>query len=107
MDRLCKKTASWSAKRPSIIFACSTSPSIYVKFQTLQASDACGPIGLTDSILSTIVAFDPGELSTFIGSPEVGATRISAFNVADLPCPPQSIMVCNRDRQELMVADLS
>ena len=42
---------------------CSTFPSIYVRFPTVSASDACGLIGSAST--SITLAFAPGELSTF------------------------------------------
>lgn len=49
----------------------STSPSIYVAFQSLHATDLCGQVGKKYN--STTLAFHPGELSTaaeyFIGTP--------------------------------------
>lgn len=49
------------------------------------------------NISSTMIAFDPGELSIVevAGNRGLkGATKI--FNLADLPCPPQSVMEANR-----------
>ena len=74
---------------------CSTSPSVYAKFHGVQATDKCGGV----SILSTMIAFAPGELSTIAGplgdadgdSPSALTSR--SFNLNDLPCPPQSVMV--------------
>ena len=43
-----------------------------------------------------MIAFDADELSTIAGDgwlDESDTTRIRPFNLADLPCPPQSIMV--------------
>lgn len=39
-----------------------TSPSIYVAFETLHASNLCGDVG--SKITTTTLAFAPGELST-------------------------------------------
>ena len=73
----------------------STSPSVYVGFSAMYAVDRCGPIGTY--IPYTMLAFAPGELSTIEwpvwdrGSIPPGATK--SFNFADLPCPPQNVMV--------------
>lgn len=73
----------------------STSPSIYVGFSTMYAVDRCGAIGTL--IPYTMLAFAPEELSTIElpawdrGNIPSGATK--SFNFADLPCPPQSVMV--------------
>ena len=77
-----------------------TSPSIYVAFTDLKASDQCGFRGI-GTIHSTMLAFTPGELSTIEGallgahysSPGPSATKV--FNFADLPCPPRSVMEAN------------
>lgn len=68
----------------------STSPSIYVNFHGLNAGDNCG----TTYISSTMIAFSREELSTIAGQPGgKGFESSQQFNAADLPCPPQSIMV--------------
>ena len=78
-----------------VVMYCSTSPSIYVRFSSLWAADRCGPIGTY--IPSTILSFNPGELSTIEwpvwdrGNIPPEATK--SFNFADLPCPPSSVMV--------------
>ena len=67
----------------------STSPSIYVRFPTVSASDACGFIGSTST--SITLAFSPGELSTFVWELYRGTssqTYTSALDTADLPCGP-------------------
>ena len=72
----------------------STSPSIYANFHGIVAGDFCGLRGSTGSIPATMLAFSPGELSTIAGpiyNTDHPAT--SQFNFADLPCPPQSVMV--------------
>ena len=73
-----------------------TSPSIYVAFTDLKASDLCGYRGI-GTIHSTLLAFTPGELSTVQGAiftpvynPPKPVTKV--FNFADLPCPPRSVM---------------
>ena len=68
---------------------CSTSPSIYVRFPTVSASDACGFIG--SALTSITLAFSPGELSTFVWELYMSTstqTYTSALDTADLPCGP-------------------
>lgn len=70
-----------------------TSPSIYVAFHSLSASDSCGYVGKT--YVSTMLTFAPGELSTVQGplySLGVEDFSTNVFNFADLPCPPYSVM---------------
>lgn len=70
-----------------------TSPSVYVAFYSLSATDVCGIRGKT--ISSTMLAFAPGELSTVQGHLWGGGNQVKStkvFNFADLPCPPQSVM---------------
>ena len=70
-----------------------TSPSIYVAFYSLSATDACGLRG--DKIESTMLAFAPGELSTVQGhlwSGGVQHQKTKVFDFADLPCPPYDVM---------------
>lgn len=80
-----------------------TSPSIYADFYSLTAADSCGPLGGgPDGVIkSTLIAFAPGELSTF-GGPlnewlhgmQPGLTSyILPYDFADLPCPPYKRMV--------------
>ena len=81
----------------------STSPSIYVNFYSLTASDLCGPVGGGPSgvIISTLIPFAPGELSTFAaplnewlhGMQPGLRSLIVPYNFADLPCPPYETMV--------------
>ena len=77
----------------------STSPSIYANFHALTAADECGNVGSRGIIAQTLLAFAPGELSTIAGPlyDPVGTlyTKYStrAFDFADFPCPPQSVMV--------------
>ena len=73
-----------------------TSPSVYVAFTDLKASDLCGYRGI-GTIHSTLLAFTPGELSTVQGAifapvynPPKPVTKV--FDFADLPCPPRSVM---------------
>ena len=71
-----------------------TSPSIYVNFYSLSATDSCGYRGTT--IDSTLIAFAPGELSTvataMYSALEYAVTPGSVYNFNDLPCPPMSVM---------------
>ena len=71
-----------------------TSPSIYVDFYSLSATDSCGYRG--PPIKSTLLAFTPGELSTIAtamyAAQQNGVTTGSVYNFDDLPCPPMSIM---------------
>lgn len=76
----------------------STSPSIYARFNRLWFEDLCGLVTTSNVMLS----FTPGELSTLAGPlqdrlrffrpDEVRQRPTRAFNPADLPCPPQSVM---------------
>ena len=78
-----------------------TSPSVCVGFSKLFVHDACGGRQslnqIAEGIDYTVLAFDPGELST-VAKPwwdrneeEVPASLIHPFNFADLPCPPESV----------------
>ena len=86
----------------------STSPTIYVNFHKItRIGDAvfvntganenvfvpsCGPPVLSTAMLS----FEPGELSTLARGNAPNLPRnltTRPFNIADLPCPPQSVMV--------------
>ena len=71
-----------------------TSPSIYVDFYSLSATDSCGYRGAT--INSTLLAFAPGELSTvataMYAAINSDTTSGSVYNFNDLPCPPMSVM---------------
>ena len=84
----------WRSKDTINVFS-STSPSVYVGFSSLYAVDRCGAVGTF--INYTMLAFTPGELSTIEvpawqrASIPLSATK--SFNFADLPCPPQSVMV--------------
>lgn len=63
----------------------SQSPSVYVIFPSIAASNKCSQIiGNTFADLTT--SFAPGELST-VGLDQ--STRL--FNFGDLPCPPASL----------------
>lgn len=70
-----------------------TSPSVYVAFYSLSATDDCGLRG--NNIKSTMLAFAPGELSTVQGHLWGGGVqeqKTKVFNFADLPCPPYEVM---------------
>ena len=69
----------------------STSPLLYARFHDISASGACG----ITSVSAVMLSFSPGELSTYVGSPnaDLGERHVAPFNPADLPCPPQSVMV--------------
>lgn len=70
-----------------------TSPSVYVAFYSLSATDMCGFRG--NNITSTMLAFAPGELSTVQGHLWGGGVqqqKTKVFDFADLPCPPFDVM---------------
>ena len=70
-----------------------TSPSVYVAFYSLSATDDCGLRG--SKIKSTMLAFAPGELSTVQGHLWGGGVqeqKTKVYNFADLPCPPYDVM---------------
>lgn len=81
-----------------LIHTVSTSPYIYARFKQIAAGDLCGK----RSIYETMLSFTPGELSTIAGplyNPSYSGLgdpnwATQPFNIGDLPCPPQSIMVC-------------
>jgi len=85
----------------------STSPSIYANFHSISAADWCGPVGSEATITQTMLTFSAGELSTIAGplhnpvgsSHQNFSTRM--FDFADLPCPPQSVMVSLKDPEPL------
>lgn len=66
----------------------STLPSVYARFHQISAWNACGNMSISETMLS----FAPGELSTIEGY--LGGRRFEtrAFDPADLPCPPRSVM---------------
>lgn len=59
-----------------------TSPSIYVIFPVISATNECGQLGHVYTSLTE--SFAPGELSTIDGL----SFTYGAFNAGDLPCPP-------------------
>lgn len=58
-------------------YECSVSPSVYVVFSSLAASDLCGPVGKTYQ--GKTMAFGESELSTSLG------TIADPFNVINYP----------------------
>jgi len=68
----------------NLIGICSSSPSVYVVFESIKASDGCNQIG--PSFMSKTATFPPGALSTL--APD---NSTQSFNLADLPCPPASV----------------
>ena len=84
MDLLSNPTTLGIIYHPLIIVD-SYSPFAYVKFPTIEASNACGPVG--GKYTSVTWSYAPGELSTVEG--RLGPSK--AFNFADLPCPPAAV----------------
>jgi len=85
----------------------STSPSVYANFHSIAANDFCGALGSEATITQTMLTFSPGELSTIAGPLTDPAGPLATasmsfptrqFNFADLPCPPQSVMVRTTDQ---------
>lgn len=68
-----------------------------MNFHGLNAGDNCG----STSISSTMLAFSDEELSTIAG-PVVHWPKMQQFNPADLPCPPQSVMVNQPSKDVLL-----
>ena len=71
-------------KSVKLIDSRSVSPSVYVVFESIKASDGCNQVGPT--FASKTATLPPGELSTI--APD-GTTQ--SYNFADLPCPPASL----------------
>ncbi|KAI9871860.1 MAG: hypothetical protein M1830_002369, partial [Pleopsidium flavum] len=73
-----------------------TSPSIYVAFHNVYATDSCGLLGLYHT--SVTLAFAPGELSTLVNptgfGPGFGGAQPQAMmlDVADLQCPTSAAL---------------
>lgn len=71
------------------------SPSIYVAYHDISASDLCGQVGPKHT--SITLSFEPGQLSTLDYSPGLfgfggnGGTP-KPFDLKNLPCPPQSLI---------------
>ena len=67
-----------------------TSPSVYVKFPAVAASDSCGQLG--SAVNNLTLAFAPGELSTVVGrNPgHMGYGTALPFDPNDLPCGPNN-----------------
>lgn len=70
-----------------------------MKVVELTVSDHAGAFGPTRGF--PILAFTAGELSSFIGNGVANGEDLRPFNVADLPCPPMSVMV--RSSQDLFL----
>ncbi|KAI9810598.1 MAG: hypothetical protein M1827_006160 [Pycnora praestabilis] len=71
------------------------SPSAYVAFHNVAASNLCGQVGGVHT--SITLAFAPGQLSSVWGETLPAGERFlqvisSSFNFGDLPCPPQSAL---------------
>lgn len=71
-----------------------TSPSIYVAYHDISASNRCGQIGPKHT--SITLSFAPGSLSTSDYAPGIFAGPYGGqpkpLNLSDLPCPPQSLL---------------
>ena len=92
MDSLCKVQLGFFFAIPLLILS-STSPSIYVAFHSLTAEDGCG-MRDRQGISSTLLAFSLGELSTINGPMMTKYfAETKSFDFANLPCPPQDVMV--------------
>lgn len=65
-----------------------TSPSVYLAYHDISASNRCGQVGPIHT--SVTVAVDPGQLSTLFNEGRGGP--ISTFDLKQLPCPPQSLI---------------
>lgn len=62
-----------------------------MKLVELSVADNAGDVGPKSDF--PILAFTPGELSSFYGNGRGSRERARVFNFADLPCPPMSVMV--------------
>ena len=86
------------------------SPSVYARFDRMEAYDGCEKTTIPPMMLS----FAPGELSTIEGPISVPAQFKHSMilnvkkplNVGDFPCPPQSIMVSTRQAIGACLADV-
>ena len=82
----CKFCLPCSGVKREIDYLKSVSPSVYVDFGDVSASNDCGQVGsVYDSVR---IVFAPGELST---SGYVSEAPPQSFNFGDLPCVPFSI----------------
>lgn len=83
----------------NMLTSSSTSPSVCVGFSNIYAADVCGALSTDGEMIPyTIIAFAPEELSTietpaWVRASDPPKAVIKPFNFADLPCPPQSVMV--------------
>jgi len=74
-----------------------TSPSVYLAYHDISASNRCGQVGPKHT--SVTVAVNPGQLSTqFANVTEYGGPggQIASFDLKQLPCPPQSLIDAQR-----------
>ncbi len=69
-----------------------TSPSVYLAYHDISASNRCGQVGPKHT--SVTVAVDPGQLSTLFDEGRGGP--IATFDLKQLPCPPQSLIDAQR-----------
>lgn len=72
-----------------------TSPSIYVAYHDISASNSCGQVGSKHT--SITLSFQPGQLSTIDYSPGLfgfggNPGKPKSFDLKNLPCPPQSLI---------------
>ncbi|KAF6223722.1 hypothetical protein HO133_000565 [Letharia lupina] len=85
--------AQASSLSPDTDATCSISPSVYVAYRNLRASDVCPSFGDGDftrgNVYNTTIAYQPGLLSTSIctGEPEGFYQGFSAINVTELQHP--------------------
>jgi len=71
------------------------SPSIYVAYHDISASNSCGQVGSKHT--SVTLSFQPGQLSTINYSPGLfgfggNPGEPKPFDLKNLPCPPQSLI---------------
>ena len=72
------------ARFANVLTLCSQSPSVYMIFPSIYASDGCNRIGSAFTNLTTSLPF--GVLST------IGLDKTTySFNFGDLPCPPADV----------------
>jgi len=69
-----------------------TSPSVYLAYHDINASNRCGQVGPKHT--SVTAAVDPGQLSTLFDEGRGGP--IATFDLKHLPCPPQSLIDAQR-----------
>jgi len=74
-----------------------TSPSVYLAYHDISASNRCGQVGPKHT--SVTVAVDPGQLSTLFANGtgyDGPGGQIATFDLKQLPCPPQSLIDAQR-----------